>query len=134
MDRLRVMSSARHLFNVPLRKCSKATANHRSWPVSSLTSARCVAARTFSADAGDSSSGTGRIVLESQFKPVDPVNLTLPDYIWRNVDKWEDKPMIVSHYYCTVFHLFVVIYYFVKDYIIGIFYLPLVQRRRRRRR
>lgn len=111
MDRLRAMSNARRLFNGPLRKCSKAAAaEYRPWPVSSSSlqsSARqhaisAAAARAFSADASDPSSSGGsggggrRIVVESQFKPVDPINLTLPEYIWRNVDKWEDKPMIVS--------------------------------------
>lgn len=104
MDRLRVMSGARRLFNGPLRKCSKTT-NHRTSPSSWLSSpsmsmdrGRCVAVRMFaSGAAGDSSSSTGSIILESPFGPVNAVDLTLPEYIWRNIDKWEDKPMIVSH-------------------------------------
>lgn len=112
MDRLRAMSNARRLFNGPLRKCSKAAAaDHRPWPVSSssLSSAQqharsAAAARAFSADAGagehsSAAGGGGRIVVESQFRPVDPLDVTLPEYIWRNVDKWEDKPMIVSGFF-----------------------------------
>lgn len=103
MDRLRVMSNARRLFNGPLRKCSKATAaDHRPWPVSSAQQhvRSAATARAFSVDAGAGDpSSSGRIVVESRFRPVDSLDVTLPEYIWRNVDKWEDKPMIVSGFF-----------------------------------
>lgn len=99
MDRLRVMSGARRLFNGSFQKCSK-TANHRTSPSSWLSSpslslehGRYVAVRMFAS----SSPTTGSIILESPFGPVNTVDLTLPDYIWKNVENWEDKPMIVSH-------------------------------------
>lgn len=95
MDRLRVMTGARRMFNGPLHKCSKASAGHcRTSP--SWTAA----VRMFGATSSRStpSSSTGQIILESPFGTVNPVDVTLPEYIWRNVDKWEDKPMIVSTY------------------------------------
>jgi len=105
MDRLRVMTGARRMFNGPLHKCSKASAGHcrtsLSWTASG-SHAPCTTAvvRMFGATSSRStpSSPTGQIILESPFGTVNPVDVTLPDYIWRNVDKWEDKPMIVSTY------------------------------------
>lgn len=88
MDRLRAMSGARLLFNGPLRKargCRGAAAVLRSTPRAFGTS------RPYSAPPT-----SGRVILESPFGPCADLDLTLPDYIWRNVDKWEDKPMIVS--------------------------------------
>jgi len=93
MDRLRVMTGARRLLNGPLQKCYKAATT------ASGSHAPCVTAvRMFGATPSRSapSSSTGPIILESPFGTVNPVDLTLPDYIWRNVDKWGDKPMIVS--------------------------------------
>ncbi|VVC32610.1 AMP-binding, conserved site,AMP-dependent synthetase/ligase,AMP-binding enzyme, C-terminal domain [Cinara cedri] len=93
MDRLSVMKSARHLFNGPLRKCSKtAASNYRRTAMSSPY----VAVRTFSVDASHNSpsSSSGSVILESPFGSVKPVDLTLPEYIWKNVENWEDKPMI----------------------------------------
>jgi len=95
MDRLRVMTGARRMLNGPLHKCSRSSAGHcRTSP--SWTAA----VRMFGATSSRStpSSSTGQIILESPFGTVNPVDVTLPEYIWRNVDKWEDKPMIVSKY------------------------------------
>lgn len=36
------------------------------------------------------------IILESLYGPVEIPQLNLPQFIWRNVDKWADKPMAVS--------------------------------------
>ncbi|XP_060836178.1 uncharacterized protein LOC132918865 [Rhopalosiphum padi] len=101
MDRLRVMTGARRIFNGPMHKCSKASTNHcrtsPSWTASgSHAPCTTAAVRMFGATSSRStpSSSTGPIILESPFGTVNPVDLTLPDYIWRNVDKWEDKPMI----------------------------------------
>jgi len=49
------------------------------------------------------SSSKEQIILESPFGKVNPVDVTLPEYIWRNVDKWEDKPMIVSKYWLPTY-------------------------------
>lgn len=104
MDRLRAMSGARRLFNGPLRETSRNSSSCRASPthrhrsaVSIIAHGRCSAAavRVFSTS-GPSSSSSGQIILESPFGACNPVDSTLPDYIWRNVDKWEDKPMIVS--------------------------------------
>lgn len=103
MDRLRAMSGARRLFNGPLRETSRNSSSCRVSPAHRLRGAasviahgRCSAAavRVFSTSGPSSSSG--QIILESPFGTCKPVDSTLPDYIWRNVDKWEDKPMIVS--------------------------------------
>jgi len=98
MDRLRSMSGARRLFNGPLNKtCSgspscRAPAYRRASP---LPRGQCAATalRLFGTSGSHSS---GQIGLESPFGPADPVDVTLPEYIWKNVDKWGDKPMIVS--------------------------------------
>lgn len=98
MDRLSAMKSARRLFNGPLRKCSSKTAavDYRRASVSPSYAA----ARTFSADTGrNAPPSAGSKILESPFGSVKPVDCTLPDYIWRDVDKWSDKPMIVSRPY-----------------------------------
>lgn len=106
MDRLRAMSGARRLFNGPLRETSRNSSSCRASPahrhcgaVSITAHGRCSAAaaaavRVFSTSGPSSSSG--QIILESPFGTCNPVDSTLPDYIWKNVDKWEDKPMIVS--------------------------------------
>lgn len=103
MDRLRAMNGARRLFNGPLREtsrnsssCRASTAHRHRGAASVLVHGRCSAAavRVFSTSGPSSSSG--QIILESPFGSCNSVDSTLPDYIWRNVDKWEDKPMIVS--------------------------------------
>lgn len=118
MDRLRVMTGARRMFNGPLHKCSKASTGHcrtsPSWTASG-SHAPCTTAvvRMFGATSSrfTPSSPTGKIILESPFGTVNPVDVTLPDYIWRNVDKWEDKPMIVSTYTTyTYIYLYTPIY------------------------
>lgn len=92
MDRLRVMSSARRMFNGPLRKARGSGAAFCR-AASLVRLERCTAApRAFST----SDSLSDKVILESPFGTCNNVDLTLPDYIWRNVDKWEDKPMIVS--------------------------------------
>ncbi|XP_050444504.1 uncharacterized protein LOC126848040 [Adelges cooleyi] len=75
MDRLKVISGARRLFcgGSVLRRI-----DGHPWP-----SHRRI--RPYSSKP---------IILESPFGPVNNVDVTLPEYIWRNIEKWEDKPMI----------------------------------------
>lgn len=102
MDRLSVMKSARHFFNGPLLKCYKTAAvNYHRASVSSYT-----VVRMFSVDnSHNAPSSTGSKILESPFGSVKPVDMTLPEYIWKNVEKWEDKPMIVSRPTVIIFVL-----------------------------
>ena len=45
---------------------------------------------------GLSSIGGGEaVVLESDYGPVASPNLNLPQYLWKDVAKWGDKPMVV---------------------------------------
>jgi len=124
-----VMCNARHLFYGPLRKCSKTTNHNRmslSWSSlpssSSVLHERCVATRMFSSS--DSSLSTGSKILESPFGSVGSIDLTLPEYIWRNVEQWEDKPMIVSyqihHSLSHEHNITILLTYFYKLGIIGI--------------
>ncbi|XP_063226320.1 uncharacterized protein LOC134533057 [Bacillus rossius redtenbacheri] len=43
----------------------------------------------------DYPSRPGRIILESPFPPVTIPDMTLPEYVWQNVDKWADSTAMV---------------------------------------
>lgn len=40
-------------------------------------------------------------IVESKYGPITLPNSNLPQYVWRDVAKWADKPMIVSRAYIT---------------------------------
>lgn len=66
--------------------------NHRQFPRKSCSSS----------SSNNNSHNTSSIILKSQFGPTTKPNLSLSEYIWMDVPKWADKPMVVSY---TVFSL-----------------------------
>lgn len=41
------------------------------------------------------------IILESQFGPATIPNANLPQYLWNDISKWGDKPMVVSRVFMS---------------------------------
>ena len=57
--------------------------------------ARSIRKRCFSNGSSSGDAGGKAVVLESDYGPVTSPNMNLPQYLWKDVTKWGDKPMVV---------------------------------------